>query len=323
MKKSFLILLFFLILLIAASCGGGGGGSGGGAGDAPSEKDWSIYDWLRSNQNAASNESCIAECHGDAAYKLGDNSSIIKRIRGSETADELAKANYQASPHLWSWKNSGGCANSCHERDAVENEELNLLFNFITDTALLSEDRIGGASCAGCHKIEGGHYGKKDVLVNLPGGGAVSNPNATDASWECYNCHESATDHNPPASSRYFTENLGTAFRAGLHASSSRTAYQDAKGNIKPDSYCGFCHSYNYSWKYNPLNGSKNVAEIKALLGEHPFEKMANTPLSCATCHDPHGGGLSEKVEEVKDWGKLIYSKEFVLCTSCHTVRLE
>jgi hypothetical protein len=311
MKK--LSALFLLLITLAAAACNGGGENGGGE-----EKErWSIYDWMWNNQNAASNESCFADCHLETAYKLADNFSIIERIRGEEAEDNLSKANYLGSSHFWS-QNVPSCADSCHKRDSYENEEMNEAFHFISDP--LISGRIGGASCAGCHKIENGHYGRLDAQVNLPNGESAISHNLSAASQECFNCHESA---NPPESARYFTENRGTAFKGGLHAASAKTDYQDKLGNIDSSTYCGFCHSYNYSWKYNPLNGSKNFSDIKALLGENPYKKMANTSLSCATCHDPHGGGLSKKVREYKDGDKVIYSKEFTLCTSCHAVWLK
>jgi hypothetical protein len=316
MKKGFLIFLF-LITFAAAGCSGGGGGNSGG--EEP-EDSWSIYDWMYNDQSAASNESCFADCHSDAAYKLADNSSITERITGATAEDNAARDNYHGGPHFWN-RNTASCGTSCHRRDEHGNKEMNDIFRFISDP--LQRERIGGASCIGCHKSGNGHYGRKEIAVKLAGGGSVLNSNATAASWECFNCHVSSSAHNPPESGGYFAENHGKAFNSGLHANSAKTDYQNERGNILSSTYCGFCHSYNYSWKYNPLNGSKDVGEIKTLLGEHPFERMANTSLSCATCHDPHGGGLSEKVREYKDGGKVIYSKEFILCSSCHTVKLE
>jgi hypothetical protein len=197
---------------------------------------------------------------------------------------------------------------------------MNNWFRFVTDSTQLTKNRIGVASCYGCHKSGEGHYGNKTVTVKNSAGVDVENSHATNASQACLDCHtDSAHRH-----ATYFTETQGKAFKAGLHGNSSNNHYVDESGDINSTAYCGYCHSYNYSWKYNPLDGSRNVAEIRAAIGDKPLKNMANTPLSCATCHEPHGGGLSKKVVEQSDGsGKLIYSKEFVLCTSCHIVKLE
>ncbi|MDR2104483.1 MAG: hypothetical protein LBP51_01870 [Deferribacteraceae bacterium] len=320
MKKSILIITLLLLTTFAAvSCG-----KDGNDGRDGKDRERTPNAWVKNDKRAENNFSCIG-CHAGKALDLADNSSMVNKIdiaAGAAPGDHTARDKYHGAPHFWSWANLGTCNESCHNRDTEDNNRMNEWLRLITEPSLISDNKIGVASCKGCHTIGEGHYGNKTVTVKNSSGVDLANTHATNASQACFDCHNDTT--HPTLHARYFTETQGKAFKAGLHGNSSNNHYVDEAGDIDSSAYCGYCHSYNYSWKYNPLNGSRNVAEIREQIGDAPFEKMANTPLSCATCHEPHSGGLSKKAtEQVDGGGKVIFSKEFVLCTSCHIVKLD
>ncbi|MDR2883836.1 MAG: hypothetical protein LBV09_01865 [Deferribacteraceae bacterium] len=133
-----------------------------------------------------------------------------------------------------------------------------------------------------------------------------------------------------------------------------------ATGNIPAGrAICAVCHTATAAAAYNTFTGSKSDDEIVAAAAYLDTEdddaidlfeaavggaNMSATPLGCATCHNAHTGGLVTKGdvyqkftfkdvdldgagegEETEDFENemLVYSKEYILCTSCHVVKLD
>jgi cytochrome c2 len=162
----------------------------------------------------------------------------------------------------------------------------------------------------------------------------------------CNACHSLSEDdqHASPAIGAYFPANYGDAYTKGLHGAvidhGDGNYFADnaaGTGNVaKSRGTCAICHTAAFAAKYNPMTGSKSDSEFfkaNGVTSNAAFDySLSAAPITCANCHDAHTGGLvTENVTlplnnvtrtEPGD-ETAAYSAEFVLCTSCHVVKLD
>ena len=216
-------------------------------------------------------------------------------------ADYLASKHVVHSDHI-----NAGSDSACFEcHDPIGDGST--LEQYI-DAANVPAEGLAAVGCENCHGAGAEHLAGKGLPVLTP-------------DFEvCGSCHnalpESHIPHHPLA------DNILDNYKLSNHYTGT------ANGEARTDRTCKRCHSDEGFRLYIDTVGL-NDDELDVALAATP--DVANEPIQCRTCHDPHSGGLRTTAFEENDESDgtdiivdgertyvQVFSAEFQLCTACH-----